>query len=333
MYTCSFSLGAISRRVVLRGLVIAGFVTRATNAIGAGVLYPNRTIKLVVPLPPGAIADALPRILADKLSAKWGVPVVVENRSGAANNLGAHAVARADPDGYTLLATPQGPLVISQSFYPKLGFDPVAFVPVSIYATQPDVILANSKAPFSNLSELIKYAKANPTKLTYGSPGIGSSLQLLSEMLQATADIQLTHVPYQGMAHAMTDLLAGNIDLTVDPLANALPQVKEGNLKAIAVTSRSHVQELPGVASMSEIFPELVFMEWFAVVAPPATPPEIAAKLSEAITEALREPDVVQRFGDFSMTPLGTSPTEATTFLEQEAERWRKIIAFTRSRH
>jgi tripartite-type tricarboxylate transporter receptor subunit TctC len=154
--------------------------------------YPNRAIRFVVPIPPGVVADTLPRILAEKLSARWGQPVIIENRPGAALNLGAEVVAKAPPDGYTLLATPQGPLVISQSFFPKLGFDPGAFVPVSIYAELPYLLVVNPKVAASTLQELIAYAKANPGKINYASSGTGSSLHLTIEML--------AHVPYQGAA-------------------------------------------------------------------------------------------------------------------------------------
>jgi tripartite-type tricarboxylate transporter receptor subunit TctC len=291
--------------------------------------YPSRTIKIIVPLPPGGVADALPRILADKLSARWGQSVIIENRPGAANNIGAEAAARSEPDGYTLLAAPAGSLVISQHFYPKLGFDPTSFVPVSVIGSLPIVLVANPKAPFSTLAEFIAFAKANPNKVTYGSPGVGSSFQLMSEMLQSTAGIHLTHVPYQGMAPVMRDLLAGHIDLTVDNLGNALPQLKVRKLKALGVVSKARLPELPDVPALAETFPEFNFTEWFAVVAPPRTPPEIAEKLSQAIAATLWQAEVAQKFGTFSVTPLGTSPAETAAFLKQESERWHKIIAAT----
>lgn len=321
--------GNASSSKLLRRLAAAFLLVSITGIAGAQGDYPSRAIRIIVPLPPGGIADALPRILADKLSARWGQPVIIENRPGAANNIGAEAAARSEPDGYTLLASPPGSLVISQHFYPKLGFDPASFVPVSVIGSVPIVLVANPKAPFSTLAELITFAKANPNKITFGSPGVGSSFQLMSEMLQSTAGIQLTHVPYQGMAPVMRDLLAGHIDMTIDNLGNALPQIKEGKLKALGVMSKARLPELPDVPALAETYPEFNFTEWFAVVAPPKTSPDVAEKLSQAIAEALRQADVTQRFGTFSITPLGTSQTETAAFLKQESERWRKVIATT----
>jgi tripartite-type tricarboxylate transporter receptor subunit TctC len=177
------------------------------------------------------------------------------------------------------------------------------------------------------LQELIVFAKANPDKTNYGSPGTGSSLHLIGEALQTAASIRLVHVPYKGMAPAMADLLAGHIGMTVDVLGNALPHIKAGRLKALGVASETRIPELPDVPTIAETFPGFIFTEWFALVAPPKTRPEIAAKLSQAIAETLRLPEVAQRFRDFSVTPLGTSPLETAAFLKKETERWRQFIA------
>jgi tripartite-type tricarboxylate transporter receptor subunit TctC len=302
----------------------------AVCAVGGAVAqpdYPTRAIKFIVPIPPGGTLDALPRVIASHLSQRWGVPITIENRPGAAQNLGAEVVARAEPDGYTLLVAPKGPLVISQHTYPKLGFDPGAFVPVTIFATQPTVLVANPKAPFSTLPELIACAKANPGRISYGSPGTGGPLHLQFEILDTAADIHLVHVPYKGLAPAMTDLLAGHIDLTFDNFGNSLDYIKDGKLKALGVTSKSRLAELPDVPTIAETFPDFIFSEWFAIVAPPKTSPEIAAKLSRAIGETLRLPEVAQRFRDVSVTPVVSSPAETAAVLEQETESWRKVVA------
>jgi tripartite-type tricarboxylate transporter receptor subunit TctC len=302
----------------------------AVSAVGGAAAqsdYPNRTIKIVVPTPPGPTLDSLPRLIASHLSERWSVPVIIENIPGAAQNLGAEAVARAEPDGYTLLAAPPGPLVISQFEYAKLGFDPEAFVPVSIFATQTPILVASANAPFSTLPELIAYAKANPGKINYGSPGTGSSLQLMVEMLAAAANIQLVHVPYKGLGPAEADLLAGHIDVMFDNQGSALPYIKAGKYKALAVASKSRIAELPDVPAIADTFPDFVFAEWFAFVAPPKTSPQIAAKLSQAVAETLRLPEVAQRFHDVSITPVGSSPAEAGSLLKKESERWGKAIA------
>jgi tripartite-type tricarboxylate transporter receptor subunit TctC len=288
--------------------------------------YPNRAIRFVVPIPPGVVADTLPRILAEKLSARWGQPVIIENRPGAALNLGAEVVAKAPPDGYTLLATPQGALVISQSFFPKLGFDPGAFVPVSIYAELPYLLVVNPKVAASTLEELIAYARANPGKINYASSGTGSSLHLTIEMLAGTAGIRLVHVPYQGAAPALNDVLAGHVEMMVDNLGNSLPLVRQGRLKVLAVTGATRLPELPDVPAVAELFPGFYSTGWYAVVAPPRTPEAIASKLSLAIAEILQLPEVARRFRDLAITPTGTMPAETAAFLRQEADRWRQVI-------
>ena len=311
------------------GEITAAIAIALATAGGAAAQsdYPNRTIKIVVPTPPGPTLDSLPRLIASHLSERWSVPVIIENIPGAAQNLGAEAVARAEPDGYTLLAAPKGPLVISQFEYAKLGFDPDAFVPVSIFATQTPVLVASPNAPFSTLQELIAYAKANPGRINYGSPGTGSSLQLMVEMLAAAADIRLVHVPYKGLAPAEADLLGGHIDVMFDNLGSALPYIKDGKFKALGVASKSRLAELPDVAAIADSFPDFVFAEWFAFVAPPKTSPEVAAKLSQAVADTLRLPEVAQKFHDVSVTPVGSSPAETAALLKQESERWHKTVA------
>jgi tripartite-type tricarboxylate transporter receptor subunit TctC len=307
-------------------LLIAALAIDSPRTAAAESEYPARMIKVVVPIPAGVVADTLPRILAERLSARWTQPVIIENRPGAALNLGAELVAKAPADGYTLLATPPGPLVISQTFYPKLGFDPGAFVPISIYADLPYVVVVRPKMPVSTLREFIAYAKANPGKINYGSSGTGSGLHLTAEMLARAADIRLVHVPYQGAAPALNDLLAGHIDMMVDNLGNSLPLVRDGKLKAVAVASEARVPELPDVEALAELFPGFYSSSWFAVVAPPKTPQSIASKVSRAIAETLKLPDVAKRFRDLAVMSVGTTPSETAAFLQRETERWRQVI-------
>jgi tripartite-type tricarboxylate transporter receptor subunit TctC len=179
---------------------------------------------------------------------------------------------------------------------------------------------------------MLAFAKANPGKTSYGSPGTGSSLHLVAEMLQRSAGVHLLHVPYKGMAPAMADLLAGHIAMTVDVLGNALPHIKSGKLKALAVAGETRLPELPLVPAIAETFPGFDFKGWFAVAAPPNTSPAIAATISQAIAETLRLPDVVQRFRELSVTPLGTSPAETAAFLQQEREHWRRVVTVTNVR-
>jgi tripartite-type tricarboxylate transporter receptor subunit TctC len=288
--------------------------------------YPSRTIRIIVPLPPGANGDLMPRILAQHLSARLGQPVVIENRSGAGQNLGAELAFRAEPDGYTLLATPQGPLVISPSFIPRFAFDPSQFVPVTIMAKLPYILAVHPKVPAATFAEFIAYARANPGKLNYASPGIGSSGHLTGEMLKLAAGIQMTHVPYSGLAPALTDLLAGHVDVMFNNLGEGLPLVQENKLKGLAVTSDKRAADLPNVPAVAETYPEVVSTSWFAVVAPPKTPPAIAEKLSRTLADILREPEVEKRWRDMTLTAVGGTPEEIAAFFKVETERWRKVI-------
>ncbi len=306
--------------------VAAALFAAATAVAAAQGNYPSRLIKIVVPVPPGAFADTLPRLIGEKLAAMWGQPVIIENRPGAASNLGAEAAAKATPDGYTLLATPPGPLVVNQSLYAKLPFDPAAFVPVTVMAALPYVLLANPGLPFSNIQEFVAYAKANPDKLNFGSAGIGSPPQLAMEWLKTLAGVRMTHVPYKGSGLALADLVAGHVDLMFDNIGNPVPLIRDGKVRALGVASEKRIAALPDVAPIAETFPSFRVTTWFAIVAPPKTPPEIAAKLSAAIGEILQMPDVVKRLQDSYATPVGGSPAETAALIKAETARWRMII-------
>jgi tripartite-type tricarboxylate transporter receptor subunit TctC len=302
------------------------FMLLAGSGIAAAQTYPSRPIRIVVPLPPGANGDLMPRILAQHLSTKLGQPVVIENRPGAAQNLGAELVYRSEPDGYTLFASPQGPLVISQSFFPRLSFDPTQFVPVTIMAKLPYILVVHPKVPVTTFAEFIAYAKANPNKLNDASPSTGSGPHLTGEMLKLAAGIKMTHVPYSGMAPALNDLLAGHVEMMFDNLGNSLPLVQERKLKGLAVSGEKRAPELPDLPAIAETYPEVQATSWFAVVAPPKTPPEIAAKLSQAFAEILRTPEIEKRWRDMTLTPVGGTPEEIAAFFKVETERWRKVI-------
>ena len=272
-------------------------------------IYPSKPIRIVLPLPPGTNGDLMPRILGQHLSAKFGQPVLIENRPGAAQNLAAEIVYRAEPDGYTLLATPQGPLVISPSFFPKIAFDPSQFVPITIMAKLPYILVVHPKVPVNTFAEFIAYAKANPNKLNYASPSTGSSPHLTAEMLKLAAGIQMTHVPYTGMAPALNDLLAGHVEAMFDNLGNSLRLVQAGKLKGLAVTGDKRVARTARPAGRwRRPIPRCRRARWFAIVAPPKTPPEIANKLSQAFAEILREPEIEKRWRDMTLTPGGGTP-------------------------
>jgi tripartite-type tricarboxylate transporter receptor subunit TctC len=289
--------------------------------------YPSQTIKIVVPLGPGPFPDALTRIVAGKLQARWGHPVIVENRPGAANNIGAEIVAKSPPDGYTLLSAPQGPFVIAQHFFRKLGYDPAAFAPVTVMASLPYTLIANPKAPYSSLSELIAYAKKNPDKVTYASAGTGGQPHLIGELLQYASGIRMRHVPYKaGLGQAMVDLIGGHADLMFDNIGNTLPQIKEGKVKVLATLSEKRLPQLADVPAIAETYPAVVTTGWYAIAAPPKTPPDIVTKLASAIAETLKLPDVAQRLAGYNAIAVGGSPAATAAFFKKETEIWRQVI-------
>jgi tripartite-type tricarboxylate transporter receptor subunit TctC len=314
----------VARRIA--GALLAAALILGGAGIAAAQPYPSKPIRILVPLPPGTNGDLMPRILGQQLSAKLGQPVLIENRPGAAQNLAAEIVFRAEPDGYTLLATPQGPLVISPSFFAKIGFDPSQFVPITIMARVPYILVVHPKVPVSTFAEFIAYAKANPGKLNYASPSTGSSPHLTAEMLKLAAGIQMTHVPYTGMAPALNDLLAGHVEAMIDNLGNSVRLIQAGKLKGLAITGEKRLPELPNLPIIAETYPEVQASAWFAIVAPPKTPPEIARKLSDTFAEILREPEVDKRWRDMTLTPGGGTPDGIAAFFKEETARWRKVI-------
>ena len=298
----------------------------ATDPVLAESNYPNRPVKIIVPAPPGGAADVLPRVVAEKLAARWHQPVIVENRPGAALNVGAEAVARAEPDGYTLLATPPGPLAIYQFIYANLRYEPSAFTPVTILASSPFVLTVGPSVDAPDLSRFLASAKANPGKFTFGSTGVGSPPHLSGEMLKVRAGVDLLHIPYKGMVPALTDLLGGRLDMVFVDLGSTLQHVRAGTVRVLGVGSDGPIPELAGVPAIAERLPEFTATTWFAMVAPPKTPANIAAEASRAIAEALALPEVAQRFRDFHATPVGGSPAQTAAFLAAEAKRWREVV-------
>jgi tripartite-type tricarboxylate transporter receptor subunit TctC len=318
-----------ARRRFARGCIGAGLALAAMLAAlpGAGAQdYPSRPVKIIVPFPAGGTADVMPRVIGEWLSRKWGQPVVVENRTGAAGNIGAEAVAKAEPDGYTLLSAPPPPLVINQNLYPKMGFDPTEFVPIVIMGRVPNALVINAKLPFNSVAELIAYAKANPGKLTSATQGNGTTSHLTSELFQLMADVKFQHVPYRGSAPALTDLVAGSVDLMFDNLGVSLPLVKSGQLKLLGVATPKRMASLPDVPTIAETLPGFESAAWFAIVAPPKTPQAVVDKINADVNEALRQGDIVQRLTQLSAEPIGGTPQATAAYMREEIERWHKVI-------
>jgi tripartite-type tricarboxylate transporter receptor subunit TctC len=309
----------------LAALVLAALATAAQPS-RANEAFPSRPIKIVVPVAAGGAPDVVARVVADKLGQKLGQPVIVEDRPGAGERLGAEFVAKAEPDGYTLLAAPPASLVISPLLFSHLAYDPKAFVPITVLTSGHLVLVTSPALNITSLADLVARAKANPGKLTYASPGAGTPPHLTGEMLKAAAHIETTHVPYKGLAPALADLLAGHVDLMFDNLGNSIAYIRDGRLKALGIADDARIPELPDVPPIAATFPGVHSTSWFGVVAPPKTPPDVANRLSAEIAEVLHMPDVVEKLHAMSFTPVATSPAKMSTFLAQESARWRTVI-------
>jgi tripartite-type tricarboxylate transporter receptor subunit TctC len=291
--------------------------------------YPTKLIKIVVPFAPGGGTDIVARLVAERLQAKWGQPVIIDHRPGAGGNIGAEAVFRSPPDGHTLLLTPPPPLVINKGLYAKLSFDPDELVPVSLVSASPNVLLVHPKLPIKSVKQLIDYAKANPDRLNYASQGNGTTSHLTAELFKSMAGINLSHVPYRGSGPALADLLGGQVNIMFAEISTAVSHIQSGKLGALAVGSDKRNPSLPSVATVSETLPGFVSMTSSNIVAPPKTPPAIVNKLSNAIAEVMRDPAVVKRLSDLRAVAIGSTPAEHANFLTQERKRWGAVLRVT----
>ena len=293
--------------------------------------WPAKPVRIVVPFPPGGAADALPRIVGERLAARWGQPVVIDNRPGASGTIGTELVARAEPDGYTLVSTPPAPLVINPYLYVKLPYDPGQLVPVSVMASIPSVLLVGPKVPAGTVGELISLARKNPGKLNYASQGTTTVSFLTTEMFLAAAGgadgkLKITHVPYKGTGPALAAMLAGETEVFFDNLGTSLAQVRAGRLKALAVCGERRHAALPDVPAMAEIFPGFVSVAWFGILAPPRTSESVVEKISAGIREILKNPEVQKRLAELSAEPIGSTPAQMAQLIKDDAVRWRNAI-------
>lgn len=307
------------------------FVLLAVALVLSGAVraedYPARPVKIVVPFPAGGTADAVPRVIADWLSRKWGQTVFIENKPGAGGNIGAEAVANAEPDGYTLLASPPPPLVINQNLYPKLGYDPSAFVPISVMAVVPNALFANpNRIAATTVPDFIAYARAHPDTVTAATQGNGTTSHLTAALFQMMAKVSFVAVPYRGSAPALQGLVAGNVDIMFDNLGVSLALAKSGQLRLIAVGSDMRLGALPDVPTIAETLPGFASSAWYAVVAPPKMPQPIADKISADIAEALKDDDIKRRLAELSAVPVGSDPGATAQYLGQEIDRWNAVI-------
>ena len=297
-----------------------GFPARAGD-------YPDHTVKIIVPFPAGGTADAVPRVLADWLSRKWGQTVVIENHSGAAGNIGAEFVYRAAPDGYTLLSAPPPPLVINQNLYPQLGFDPTKFEPIIVTAQVPNALLINpNNVKAASVRELIDDLQKNPDKVTAATQGNGTTSHLTSELFQLMAKVKLRNIPYRGSAPALQGLLAGDVDLMFDNLGVSLSLVQAGKLKLLAVASPNRLPSLPDVPTIAETLPGFEAVAWYGIVAPPKTPKSIVGKINADVNEVLRRPEVRDNLKNLSAEIFGGSVERTSKYMREEVDRWGNVI-------
>ena len=307
-------------------ILVAAMITLAAPMSALCQEYPAKPIRIITPFPPGGGVDILARIVAEKLQAKWGQPVVVENRAGGGGNVGTEYAWRAAADGYSLLVTAQAPLVINKSLYAKLNFDPDTFTPVAVIATAHSVLIVHPKVPADNVQQLIAHARANPDRLNYSSPGVGNPGHLTAELFKSMAGVKIVHVPYNGTGPALAGLVGGQVDMLWGQLSSALPYIRAGKLKLLAVASEKRNPMLPNTAVVAETLPGFLSATWWGMVAPPATNQAIAEKVAAAIAEMPKQPDFAKRIADMGFEPGTGTPAEMAVFMRQERERWGGVV-------
>jgi tripartite-type tricarboxylate transporter receptor subunit TctC len=305
---------------------VAAVLLAAAPAL-AQTPYPQKQVRVIVPFPAGGSADTLCRLVAEKLGSAWNQPVIIDNRAGAGGNVGAEIAFRAEPDGYTLLCSPPGPLSINHNLYKTLPYDWAKFMPITVLAVVPNVITARKDLPANTAQELIAYAKANPGKVTYASQGNGSTSHLSAQMLATMVGIEMVHVPYKGEGPALIDIIAGRVDIFIGNISAALRFEKAKQVKFLGLASRSRSPVAPDVPDAAEIgLPDLLASAWFALVAPPGTPDTIVQKINADAAAALKQPDVRAKFLEQGAEPQGGTSSATAAFIKEEEARWRDVI-------
>lgn len=315
------------RRLVELAAVSALAPAVSTRFAMAEQAWPNRVVRLVVPFTPGGGIDAVGRIVGSRLSEIWGQQVVVENKPGAGANLGTEFVARAAPDGYTMLISAGG-LAVNQFLYPSINYDPIAdFAPVTLICLFPNLVVVPKDSKFRSVVDIIAYAKANPGKLTYASPGHGSSPHMSAELFKYMAKVNITHVPYRGAAPGYTDLIAGRVDMSFAVMASGLPLAQAGQLRAIAVTTPKRQDVVPQVPTIAESgVPGYDMSSWFAFVVPTKTPADIIRKINTDTNTVLNEPAIRARFDKLGVVAAGSTPEAFGALLKTEIQKWGPVI-------
>lgn len=308
--------------------LLIGAIALLTSSMALAQTFPERPVRVIVPFPAGGSNDVVARILGQKLSEQWGHQVVIDNRGGAGGNIGADAVAKATADGYTLLLSAPGPLVVNQTLFRSLPYDPAKdFAPVALVASVPIVLVVHPSVQATTVRELIDLAKRQPGTLNFGSSGNGSTNHLAGELLKSLAGINIVHVPYRGAAPAMNDLVGGHIPLMFDNMPAVLPHVTAGSIRALAVAGAQRSPLLPDLPTIAEAgVPGLEASAWFGLTAPAGTPPATLDRITEAVMRALQAPDVVKRLTELGAEPGNISGEAFGAFLRAEADKWSKVV-------
>jgi len=313
---------------LLAASAIVACTAVAAPAVYAQAVYPTKPIRIVVPFPAGGTTDILARAVGQKLTETNGQPVLIDNRPGAGGNIGAELVAKSPPDGYTLLMGTVGTHAINPSLYAKMPYDHQKdFAPVILVAGVPNVLVINPSVPANSVQELIAYGKANPGKLNFASSGSGTSIHLAGELFKTMSGVQMTHIPYKGSAPAIADLLGGQVQIMFDNLPSALPQIKAGKLKALAVTSAQRATALPDVPTIAEAgLPGFEASSWFGLLAPAGTPKEVIVKLNTEVAKWLASPEAREKLAAQGAIAAGKTPEDFTQHIVAETAKWQKVV-------
>ena len=288
--------------------------------------YPSRLVKVILPSAPGSTTDLLARLIADRLSQKWGKPVIVENISGAGMSIGATQAFRSAPDGYTLFLSPPSPVTFMKLLYRDLPFEPTQFTPITLLVRVPNALVVRKDFPAQNVKELIAYAKANPGKVTFASQGAGSTAHLSATLIELMAGVEMVHVPFRGAAPALNGVMAGHVDMFFDTVATSVPQHRAGNVKIIAVGSTERSPLVPEVPPAADALPGFRSVTWFALSGPPGLPADLAERVNRDVAEILKSPDVSERLTQLTLEPMLGSPADAARFFAEETQLWGRVI-------
>ncbi len=291
--------------------------------------FPSKPLKLVVPYAPGGGADSVARIVAKKVSENIAQPIVIENKGGAGSIVGTDLVAKAEPDGYTLLLGQSGPISINPAVYKTLPYDPVKdFAPITMTTAYPYILVVNSESPAKSLQEFVALAKSKPGAMNYGSTGVGAANHLVAELFNSKAGLKMTHVPYRGTALAVGDLLAGTLNVVFGDPISVLPHIKSGKLRALAVTSLERSPVAPEVPTVAESgYPGFEALAWHGILAPAKTPPAVIKKLNAEIVKALADPATKELLANQAMQVVGNSPEAFAAFIQKDIATWKAVAA------